>query len=103
MKPSLLILLVIAALVFGLSLAIPAEDDPDTSYDESELLPYEVISPLLITVMRQTAASQALVKTDLVARLRYIATRNETRAEQSEPPQQHSSKSIVVLNCLRRC
>jgi len=31
----------LAALVLGLSFAVPVEDAPDTSYDESEALPYE--------------------------------------------------------------
>ena len=52
MKASVLTLLLIAALVFGLSLAIPGEDDPETLYDESELLPYEATPPLLTGMVK---------------------------------------------------
>jgi hypothetical protein len=103
MRTSAFAFVLLAALVVGISFAIPAEDDPETPYDESQLLPYEAISPLVNIVMRQTAASQTVPKTDLVARLRCIAASNETRVKQSEPPRQYSSKSITVLNCLRRC
>ncbi len=40
-EASLLTLLLIAVFILGLSLAIPAEGDSDTRYDESEQLPYE--------------------------------------------------------------
>jgi hypothetical protein len=39
------ILLLCVLLVFGLSFAIPAEDVPETAYDESEGLPYEGTTP----------------------------------------------------------
>ena len=35
------ILLLCVLLGFGVSLAVPAEDVPETAYDESEALPYE--------------------------------------------------------------
>jgi len=103
MKESAFTFVLLAALVLGISFAIRAEDNPETPYDESELLPYEASSPLLKIVMRQTAASQTVPKTDLVGFLHRSATRDGTRAEQSEPTRQHASKSITVLNCLRRC
>jgi hypothetical protein len=35
------ILVLCVVLAFGTSLAVPAEDVPETAYDESEALPYE--------------------------------------------------------------
>jgi len=35
------LLILFELLGFGVSLAVPAEDLPETSYDESEVLPYE--------------------------------------------------------------
>jgi len=53
-KPrSILVLLVV--LGFGLYLAVPAEDVPETAYDESEGLPYES-TPLFSIVMPLAAA-----------------------------------------------
>jgi len=37
-------------LAFGLSLAVPAEDVPETPYDESEALPYEGTPPFSLAV-----------------------------------------------------
>jgi hypothetical protein len=42
-------------LAFGVSLAIPAEDVPETAYDESEALPYES-TPLFSTAVPAVAA-----------------------------------------------
>jgi len=48
-------------LVFGVSLAVPAEDVPETSYDESETLPYEgtplfsIAAPLVASRTTQAA------------------------------------------------
>ena len=44
------ILVLLVVLGFGLYLAIPAEDVPETAYDESEAVPYES-TPLFSIVM----------------------------------------------------
>jgi len=41
MKELRCLVVLAVALVFGLSFALPAEDIPETPYDESETLPYE--------------------------------------------------------------
>jgi len=46
----------VVLLVMSLSLTVPAEDLPETAYDESEALPYE-ITPLISDVMPQAAGS----------------------------------------------
>ena len=51
---SLLVLLV--ALAFSVSFAVPVADDPETSYDESESLPYES-SPVISPAEPEAAAS----------------------------------------------
>jgi len=43
-------------LVFGIAFAIPAEDSPETPYDESEALPYDC-APQIATVMSHAAQS----------------------------------------------
>lgn len=45
--------LIFLVLAFGLSLGIPVEDIPETTYDESEALPYE--STLLLSTVRAPA------------------------------------------------
>lgn len=57
MKRPWFILIFFLLLVMGLSLAVPAEDVPETTYDESEPLPYEHSRHL-----RHDAASGSLGK-----------------------------------------
>ena len=49
-------LLLFVLLVFGLYLTVPAEDLPETGYDESEAFPYES-TPLFSNVISQAAVS----------------------------------------------
>jgi hypothetical protein len=49
------ILIFCVLLGFGVSLAVPAEDVPETVYDESEALPYES-TPVFSTVVPLMAA-----------------------------------------------
>ena len=55
------LLAVLVALVFGLSLAVSAEDVPDTAYDESDSLPYEITSIFCIAQLRPVAQGQAVL------------------------------------------
>ena len=49
------VLIIFVLLAFGVSLAVPAEDVPETAYDESEALPFEGV-PLFSIALRQVAA-----------------------------------------------
>ena len=99
MKGSVLTLLLLAALVLGLSFAIQAEDDPETAYDESESLPCEVTRPLVTVELHPSAAAQsALARTQ-----RLVPLCDETGTEQPQSARPRLSKSIVVLSCVRRC
>jgi hypothetical protein len=49
------VLIICVLLAFGASLAVPAEDVPETAYDESESLPYEG-TPLFSTTLSQPFA-----------------------------------------------
>ena len=55
-------LVLVLLLGFGVSLAVPAEDVPETPYDESEAVPYESTPVFSITV---TQASGRIVKAEL--------------------------------------
>lgn len=60
-------------LAFGLSVAIPMEDLPDTSYDESEPAPYEA-DPQISTLMLMQSARFASDAGRLVLPIRPSAT-----------------------------
>jgi hypothetical protein len=62
MRRPCFVLVLFVLLDFGLSLAVPAEDVPETAYDESEALPYEG-TPLFSTVVPQ--ASTRITKAEL--------------------------------------
>ena len=71
MKRAYSILVLFLLLAFGASLAVPAEDVPETAYDESEALPYEgtpvfsIAAPLVAA--RITPAVRSFLHHKLVA------------------------------------
>jgi hypothetical protein len=56
------ILLLCVLLGFGASVFLPAEDVPETAYDESELLPYESL-PVFSIAASETVAQAPAVRT----------------------------------------
>jgi hypothetical protein len=64
------ILILCVLLGFGMFLAVPAEDVPETAYDESEELPYEgsplfsIVLPLVATRTTQAVPSSLPLKLD---------------------------------------
>jgi hypothetical protein len=104
MRLSALTLLLVAALVCGLSLAIPAEDDPDTSYDESEELPYDVTPAPLIEVLAQSASSpQASLEPGSLLQLGCITNSKEVRADEQKFQAPLISGSPTILGHSLRC
>jgi hypothetical protein len=63
------ILILFVLLGFGVSLAVPAEDVPETAYDESEILPYESTPPVSIVVSIGAARTTQAVPRFLHPRL----------------------------------
>ena len=53
-------LVLLIAVVLGLSVAVSAEDVPETAYDESESLPYESTSVFSIAVPKAVAPAPAV-------------------------------------------
>ena len=74
----------LATLFLGLSFVFPAEDIPETPYDESEALPYEA-TPLFSIVLQESAGTTQSVKA-LVFPLQFTPPirRGEILIEQSE-------------------
>ena len=52
------VLVILFILCFGVSVAVPAEDVPETAYDESETLPYEG-TPQFLFLAPQASARMA--------------------------------------------
>jgi hypothetical protein len=92
------ILLLCVLLGFVADAAVPAEDVPETAYDESEGLPYEVI-PLLSIVSRPVAARtpQPMLKSGPLSR------RCEGHAEHRAWSAHPASNSLTILDHSLRC
>jgi hypothetical protein len=89
MRRSSSILILCVLLGFGVSLAVPAEDVPETAYDESEGLPYEgtplfsVVVPLVAARTTQSQLSSLRTKPEAPsaftpARVRYADANRAT-------------------------
>ena len=88
------LLVLLVGIVFGLSFAIPAEDLPDTVFDESESMPYESAPPLSIVLSELAAAGQVVPVGQSAPRL---AIRDSGLAVNS------SSVTLVILVHSLRC
>ena len=60
MSKSRSVLVLLIAVVLAMSVAVPAEDVPETAYDESEALPYESTSVFSIAVRKAVAPAPAV-------------------------------------------
>jgi hypothetical protein len=101
-KPrSALVLLVLLGL--GVSVGVPAEDMPETAYDESETLPFEGTPPFSIVVPEAVAARPTL-PTRVSSRCFDLTTRRceshwKNRAKTVRP----SLDALTILSCSLRC
>jgi len=97
------VLIFFVLLGFGVSLAVPVEDAPDTAYDESELLPYEGV-PLFSIVVPQTPGriAEAERSCDSLLRFNSLAKRCK-RCRENNPRSHRVSDSLPILNHSLRC
>jgi hypothetical protein len=90
-------------LVFGVSLAVPAEDVPETPYDESETLPYEG-TPLFSIVVPQASDRMARAKTSCRPQLRFNSLTKRCRRRPENNARSHRVPvSPTILNHSLRC
>jgi hypothetical protein len=96
------ILVLFVLLAFGVSLAVPAEDVPETAYDESEALPYEN-APLFSVVVPQ--ASVRIAEADSCSsQLRFNSSaRRCNRSRENDTQSQHVPDSLTIRNHSLRC
>jgi hypothetical protein len=98
---SMLVLFVV--LVLSVSFAVPAEDAPETAYDESESLPCES-TPLVSMAVPEISATAPTVRLPasrwrLESPRRPGATERDNRKDRVYP----SSDSLTILDHLLRC
>ena len=104
MREFLFTLLLAGALVFSLSLALPAEDVLDTPYDESEQPPYERTPLFSVELMQESArVPVALRKSSPPFQLGSLTGCDVIPAERWERSRHPISNSLIILDHSFRC
>jgi hypothetical protein len=96
------ILVVLATLTLCLSSAVPMEDDPETAYDESESLPYEM-TPLLSGNIVQESASALQVVPIVLSDSFSMPRQALGRAGCRKLGAHRISDSLIILDHTLRC
>lgn len=102
MRRPCFVLILFALLGFGMSLAVPAEDVPETAYDESESLPYEMTLPQSFDRMQESAPTFQVVpiaQSDLFSTPRQALVRAGCGELAAHP----ISDSLIILDHTLRC
>lgn len=91
-------------LILGLSVAVPAEDVPETAFDESESPPYEG-TPVFAIVVPQVAARAARTMTCVSPLIRFapVTGRCQCRLPYERVPAHPDSDSLTIFDCSLRC
>jgi len=96
------ILVVLAAFALSLSFAVPVEDDPETAYDESESLPYEMTPLLSGNIVQESAPAPQIMpigRSDSLTMPRQALGRAGCR----ELAAHHRPNSLIILDHTLRC
>ena len=96
------VLVLLFALVLSVSFAVPAEDVPETAYDESESLPYEstpVVSIAVSETVTKAPAVRAHVPLFRLGSLRLEAQHLDLGTGSAYP----ISDSLTILDHSLRC
>jgi hypothetical protein len=103
MRRPCFVLVLFVLLGFGLSLAVPAEDVPETAYDESEALPYEG-TPLFSTVVPQASTRITKAEPSCDAPLRFDSfTKCYKPCRENDTRLRGVPASLPILNHSLRC
>ena len=95
-------LVLFATFALSVSFAAPAEDLPETAYDESESLPYEMTPPLSGDLVQESAPTLQVVPIapgDLFSTPRQALVRAGCRELAAHP----ISDSLIILDHSLRC
>ena len=85
-------LVLLATFALSVSFAVSAEDLPETSYDESESLPYEMTPPLSGDLVQESAPTLQVVPKHALGRAGYRGLAAH-----------HIPDSLIILDHSLRC
>jgi hypothetical protein len=103
MRRPCFILILFVLLGFGLSLPVPAEDVPETAYDESEPLPYESTPPVSIVVRLGAARTTHVVPNSLHHKLVAPAPFPSARVRDTDAKRSANARVSLALLCTLLC
>ena len=104
MKKSVFMLLVLGTLTFGLSLALHAEDLPETPYDESQAVAGEHAPPFLTQVLQDSVQRTQPIQESASPLLLGSPTRqSEIRFEKRESSEQPNFVTPTICAVPLRC
>jgi hypothetical protein len=103
MRRPCFILILFVLLGFGLSLAVPAEDVPETAYDESETLPYESTPPVSIVVSLGAARTTHAVPNSLHHKIVAPSLFSSARARDADANRSANAGISLALLCTLLC
>ena len=97
------ILILFVLLGFGVPLAVPAEDVPETAYDESEGLPYEGTPLFSIVVPLVAARTTQAVPSSLHPRLGAASLFAAARVRDTDANRPTDTRISLALLCTLLC
>ena len=103
MRKSRSILVLLVLLGFGVSLAVPEEDAPETPYDESETLPYES-TPLFSIAHPQPSGQIAKGELNCGSPFRFdLAAKCRNRSHENYRESYCVPSSLTIISHSLRC
>ncbi len=97
------ILVVLVLLVFGASLVVPAEDVPETAYDESEALPYEGTPLFSILLSPLAAPTTQAALSSLHHKLGASRLFTPAQVRDTDVHRSADARSLSALLCILLC
>jgi len=95
------VLILLVALLLGVSFAVPMEDDPQTPYDESESLPYE--GGAAVSIAEPEAAAPGVQARPIRFRRRCLRRPGAQRLEHRTGWAYPICDSLITLDHTLRC
>jgi len=96
-------LVLLATFALSLSFAVPTEDVPETPYDESELLPYEITPPLSGDLVQESESVPALQVVPIVLSSLFSTPPAFGRAGHRGLAAHPIPDSLIILDHSLRC
>jgi hypothetical protein len=103
MTQSRSVLVLLVALVLSVSFAVPAEDVPETAYDESESLPFESTPEVSIAMPEAVAEAPVVRPRDYRLRPAFLRRPGAQQVDREAGRVYPVCDSLSILDHPRRC